>query len=96
MHKIALSLAALGLATTAAFAQTPTTFADVDADASGELSFVELKVVWADLSEAEFGTADVDGSGGLNVTELNSLQPAAVPTPVPVPDGAIEMVPAPQ
>lgn len=79
MHKIALSLAVLGLSATAAFAQTPTSFADVDADANGELSFVELQVAWPDLAQAEFDAADIDLSGGLSVDELNSLQPAAIP-----------------
>lgn len=79
MHKIALGLAVLGLSATAAFAQTPTSFADVDTDANGELSFAELTVVWPDLTQAEFDAADADASGGLSVDELNSLQPAAVP-----------------
>lgn len=97
MHKIALTLAALGIATTAAIAQTPTSFADVDIDGSGELSFAELQAVWPDLAQAEFDTADADAGGGLNADELNTLQPAAVPAPaateeVPAP----EAVPAPQ
>lgn len=97
MHKIALTLAALGLATTAAFAQTPTTFADVDADGSGELSYAELQVVWSDLTQAEFDAADADASGGLNVDELNSLQPAAVPAPAaPTLDAPLDVVPPPQ
>ncbi|MDB5615007.1 MAG: EF-hand protein [Devosia sp.] len=97
MHKIALSLAALGLATTAAFAQTPTTFADVDTDTSGELSFAELQVVWSDLDQTEFDTADADSSGGLVAGELNSLQPSAVPAPAaPTLDAPVDAVPAPQ
>jgi hypothetical protein len=98
MHKIALSFAVLGLSAGAAFAQTPTTFADVDADASGELSLVELQVVWPDLTEAEFTGADVDVSGGLSAEEVNSLQPAAVPAPAePAPaDPAPSVEPAPQ
>ena len=79
MHKIALSLAVLGLSATAAFAQTPTSFVDVDADANGELSFVELQVAWPDLTQAEFDAADLDLSGGLSADELNSLQPSAIP-----------------
>lgn len=81
MHKIALGLAVLGLSATAAFAQSPTSFADVDTDANGELSFAELQVVWPDLTQAEFDAADADTSTGLSVEELNSLQPAAVPAP---------------
>jgi len=79
MHKLALSLTVLGLSATAAFAQAPTSFADVDTDASGELSFAELQVVWTDLTQAEFDTADADASGGLSADELNTLQPAALP-----------------
>ena len=79
MHKLALSLAVLGLSATAAFAQTPTSFADVDTDANGELSFAELQVAWTDLTQAEFDAADADASGGLSADELNTLQPAALP-----------------
>lgn len=79
MHKIALSLAVLGLSATAAFAQTPTSFADVDTDANGELSFAELQLAWPDLTQAEFDAADADTSGGLVPDELNTLQPAALP-----------------
>ena len=97
MHKIALSLAVLGLTASTAFAQTPTTFADVDAVASGELSLVELQVVWPDLTEAEFTGADVDASGGLSAEEVNSLQPAAVPAPAePAPAEPAATEPAPQ
>ena len=95
MHKIALILAALGLATTAAIAQTPTSFAEVDTDGSGELSFAELQAVWPDLTQAEFDTADIDAGGGLNADELNTLQPAAVPAPA-ASEAAPEAVPAPQ
>ena len=83
MHKIALSFAILGLSASAAFAQTPTSFVDVDADANGELSFVELTVAWPDLTQSEFDVADVDLSGGLTADELNSLQPSAIPSAAP-------------
>lgn len=79
MRKIALSLAVLGLTATAALAQTPTSFADVDTDANGELSFAELVLIWPDLTQDEFDTADRDGSGGLTADELNTLQPSALP-----------------
>lgn len=79
MHKLVLSLAVLGLATTAALAQTPTSFADVDTDANGELSFAELQVIWTDLTQEEFDSADADASGGLTPDELNTLQPATLP-----------------
>jgi hypothetical protein len=79
MHKLALSLAVLGLSATAVFAQTPTNFADVDTDTNGELSFAELQLVWTDLTQEEFDTADADTSGGLTPDELNTLQPATLP-----------------
>lgn len=79
MNRIALGLAAIGLATSAALAQTPTSFADVDTDGNGELSFAELALVWPDLVQVEFDGADADGSGGLSPDELNTLQPATLP-----------------
>jgi hypothetical protein len=84
-----LSLAALGLTASAAFAQTATSFTDVDADANGELSYAELQVAWPDLTEDEFNAADVDLSTGLSATELSSLQPSAPEAP------AAETLPAP-
>jgi hypothetical protein len=80
MRKIALTLVVFGLSATAAFAQTPTSFADVDTDANGELSLAELQVAWPDLGQQEFTTADADASGGLSTIELGALQPAAAPT----------------
>ena len=86
MHKLALSLAVLGLSAGAAFAQTPTSFTDVDTDANGELSFAELQVVWTDLQQSEFDAADADTSGGLSADELNTLQPAALPATPETPE----------
>ena len=85
MHRFALSLAVLAVSAGAALAQTPTSFADVDTDASGELSFAELQLVWTDLQQAEFDAADADASGGLSADELNTLQPAALPATPAVP-----------
>ncbi|MCW5722832.1 MAG: hypothetical protein KIS86_16990 [Devosia sp.] len=81
MRKLTPALLVLGAMAAPAFAQTPLTFAQVDADGNGELSFVELQVVWPDLTQEEFDAADADLSGGLNSNELNSLQPGAVPVP---------------
>ncbi|WIY52690.1 hypothetical protein O9Z70_14720 [Devosia sp. YIM 151766] len=81
MRRIALGLVALTLATSAALAQTPLTFADVDLDGNGELSFEELTAVWPDLSEEEFNRADVNMSGGLTPDELDALQPSTLPAP---------------
>ena len=80
MKKMLVSaLVVLGLSTSLAFAQTPTSFADVDSDGNGELSYAELQLVWSDLTQQEFDAADADGSGGLSPDELNTLQPAALP-----------------
>lgn len=86
MHKLALSLAVLGLSAGAAFAQTPTSFTDVDTDANGELSFAELQLVWTDLQQSEFDAADADASSGLSADELNTLQPAALPATPETPE----------
>lgn len=90
MRKIALSLAVLGLLSAPVLAQTPMSFADVDTDANGELSFEELQVVWPDLSQAEFDAADADGSGGLSAEELGALQPAPAPAAPAAPDALPE------
>ena len=81
MRKIALSLAVFGLTAglTATAAMAQTSFADVDADANGELSYPELLVAWPDLTQEEFTTADADLSTGLSTTELGALQPPSNP-----------------
>ena len=94
MHKIALTLAVFGLSATAAFAQTPTTFADLDVDANGELSIAELQVAWPDMGQDEFATADADASGGLSTAELSTLQPTAgAPAAQSAPADAIPQTP---
>lgn len=87
MRKIALSLAVFGLTAglTATAAMAQTSFADVDADANGELSYPELLVAWPDLSQDEFSTADADLSTGLSTTELAALQPPSTPAASAVP-----------
>ncbi len=74
MRKIALGLAILTVSAGAAFAQTDTSFTELDVDTSGELSFDELKVTFPDLTEEAFTAADGDQSGGLNSEELEALQ----------------------
>jgi hypothetical protein len=94
MKHLALGVAVLGLSAASALAQTPTTFADVDLDGSGELSFVELQAVWTDLTDAEFTAADADGSGGLTPVELDTLQPSAVPAVPSEPQATVPTDPA--
>ncbi|MBE7732732.1 EF-hand domain-containing protein [Devosia faecipullorum] len=81
MRRIVLTLAALTLGAMPALAQTPLTFAQVDSDANGELSYEELRAVWTDFTEDEFVAADLDASGGLSPDELNALQKSALPAP---------------
>lgn len=93
MRKIVLGLSAALLVGASAMAQEPLTYAQVDTDGNGELSYEELKLVWPDLADTEFADADRDGSGGLSVEELNALQSSALPAPE---DTAPETAPAPQ
>ena len=74
MRKIALGLALLSFAGSAAFAQTSMTFAEVDTDTSGDLSLEELQVVWSGVTQEQFDGADLDTSGGLNAEEVATLQ----------------------
>jgi hypothetical protein len=83
MRKIVLGLFALTLATPAALAQAPLTFAEVDIDANGLLSFTELQAVWPDLTQEEFAAADIEGKGELTPEQVSTLQPAAIPAPMP-------------
>lgn len=89
MRKIALGLVAATLFAAPVMAQTPLTFADVDANGDGRLSYEELLIVWPDLTPEEFATADIEGVGSLTPEQLNALQPATLPAPaeaVPVPE----------
>jgi hypothetical protein len=69
MKKIILSVAVLAGLSTAAFAQTATDFATVDADASGGVSWTEASAAWPTLTEDAFKTADADASGELSAEE---------------------------
>jgi hypothetical protein len=95
MRRIALGLFALTLAASTALAQNPLTFAEVDLDGNGELSYEELVAVWPDLTRDQFDQADVNMSGGLSPDELNALQPAALPTPEPAFEGGEALEPQP-
>lgn len=81
MRALALGLAALAAALSPTLAQQPLTFAEVDTDGSGELSFEELIAVWPNLLQEEFDRADVNMNGSLSADELNALQPSTLPTP---------------
>lgn len=95
MRKLALGLLAAGLLATPVLAQTALTFADVDTNGDGRLSYEELQVVWPDLTQEEFDNADVENLGSVTPDQLSALQPAAVPpAPAAVPAPA-DAVPAP-
>ncbi|KQN73771.1 hypothetical protein [Devosia sp. Leaf64] len=97
MRKLALGLLAAGLLATPVLAQSALTFADVDTDGDGRLSYEELVVVWPDLTQDDFARADIEGAGSVTPEQLGALQPAAVPA-APAPDAAVpapEAVPAP-
>jgi len=83
MHKLVLGLAATAFLAVPAMAQTPLTFADVDSNGDGRLSYEELQVVWPDLTPEEFSAADIESAGSLTPDQLNTLQPSTVPAAVP-------------
>lgn len=67
MKKTVLTLALLAAATPA-FAQI-TTFAELDVDQNGELSFEELTVLVPELTVEQFAEADADANGALSEDE---------------------------
>lgn len=79
MKTITLTIAALGLSTVAAFAQGATVdLASIDTDGNGTVSLAEAQVVWPDLTQEQFTTADADASGELSAEEV-----ATLPAPAP-------------
>jgi len=78
MKKILISVAALALATSGAFAQNTVDIKTVDTDGNGTVSLTEAQAVWKDLTEDAFKAADADASGELSAEELATLPaPAA-------------------
>lgn len=67
----------IALATVAALfsvgATAQTTFAQLDLDGSGGLSFPEIVVVLPDLTEDEFNTADANSDTELSPEEVSAL-----------------------
>ena len=68
MNRIIVSLAVIGF-TAPAFAQDITPFAELDADANGELSFEELTVALPELNVEQFTTIDTDANGSVSEEE---------------------------
>lgn len=81
MKKILASLAVAGLAlsTGAAIAQDAaalpeaSTFTGVDTDQNGTVSWAEFSLVFPDVNETQFNSADVDGDGLLSEDEYATL-----------------------
>ena len=48
-------------------------FEDIDTDDDGLVSWTEFQLVFSDISETQFSTADADGDGSLNPQEYDSL-----------------------
>lgn len=71
MKTFALTLGALTLLTTQAFAQD---VADTDGD--GSYSLEELQVVYPDLTAEAFAVLDIDMNGVLSAEELAAAQDA--------------------
>ena len=75
MKKALLPLAALGLAlsSTGALAVLED-FMGTDTDKSGMVSWAEFSLLYPDVSEQEFQTADLDDDGELSRDEFDALK----------------------
>lgn len=71
MKTLALTLGAL-IALGAAAAQAQTVVSDTDGN--GTYSFEELKAAYADLTQATFGSVDVNGDGQVDADELQAAR----------------------
>jgi hypothetical protein len=75
----ALAAAGLVLSSGAALAQATgslgvgTGFEDVDTDDNGLVSWAEFSLVFTDITEEQFNTADADGNGSLSADEFDTL-----------------------
>ena len=65
MTRKLIAAAAILFGTAAAYAMT-----DIDLNGDGGLSMEEFAQAYPDLTEVEFKTADMDGDGMINETEL--------------------------
>lgn len=75
MKRLLVSLAAIALAAPAMAqdAAQGATFAELDADQNGELSFQELTAVAPELTVEQFAAADVDANGALSEDEYTAF-----------------------
>ena len=75
MKKIVVTMGALALAATAAFAQEVT-----DTDGDGSYSLEELQAVYADLTEEAYAALDTNGDGTIDAEELQAAVDAGTLT----------------
>ncbi|MFT6167966.1 MAG: Ca2+-binding EF-hand superfamily protein [Celeribacter sp.] len=68
MNKLTATLAALGILTVPALAQSTLE----DADGNGTFSFSELSIAYPQLTEERFVMLDTDESGDVSPTELSA------------------------
>ncbi|HHY49221.1 MAG TPA: hypothetical protein GYA10_05685 [Alphaproteobacteria bacterium] len=74
-----LTAVALGLTATGALAQQTgsitgdTSFAGVDTDRNGLVTWPEFSLVFTDVNEEQFRTADLDGNGALSPDEFETI-----------------------
>jgi hypothetical protein len=73
----ALAAAGLALSSGAALAQATSSlgdnFEDIDTDNNGMVSWAEFSLVFTEITEDQFNTADSDGDGFLDAEEFDSL-----------------------
>lgn len=93
-----LATAALALSAGAVQAQseslaaipTDLSFSGVDTDRNGIVGWTEFNLVFPDVTEAQFNSADANKDGSLSQDEFDSLQlatgsvPSLAPSPAPV------------
>ena len=75
MKKIVVTIGAISLAATTAFAQEVT-----DTDGNGTYSLEELQAVYADLTEEAYVALDVNGDGTIDAEELQAAVDAGTLT----------------
>ena len=74
----ALAAAGIALSSGAAIAQSANiavddAFLGVDTDDNGQVSWAEFSLIYSDITEEQFNTADADGDGSLTQDEFDSL-----------------------
>ncbi len=79
MKKLLVSVLVLGLASSAALAQSASDFATVDADKDGAVTLTEAQTVWATLTEEAFKAADTNADSKVDQAEYEAFLAANPP-----------------